>query len=88
VALVVFVLGECRADADTHGLGSSIANLKKTVEHSQNLIGFYPFLPTPLMKKQIGRSFRLIAYSAPIGDDELILFREYWLAEAASTKTF
>jgi hypothetical protein len=74
VALLVFVADGCQADAERHGQGSIVENLKVSVEGSQNLTGFDFFHPTPFMKKGLGRSFRLIAYGVPIADNVLILF--------------
>jgi hypothetical protein len=51
-----------------------VENLKASVEGSQNLTGFTFFPSTPFIKKNLGRSFRLIAYSVPFADNELILF--------------
>ncbi len=68
MALLVFVADGCQADAQRHGQGSIVENLKAAVEGSQNLTGFDFFLPTPFIKKNLGRSFRLIAYSVPIAE--------------------
>src|SRR3984893_4262048 len=73
MALRVFVTDECQADADRHGQGSILKNLKESVEHSQNLTGFIFFLPTRFVKKNLGRSFRLIAFTVPIFENELLV---------------
>jgi hypothetical protein len=74
MSLYVEIADGCLADAEKHGQVSPVENLKRTVERSQNLTGFDPFLPTSFMKKSLGRKFRLIAYSALVDNDELILF--------------
>src|SRR5438876_12365349 len=74
MALYVFVADSCQSDADRHGQGSFLAGVKQALEETQNLVGFSFFLPTPFLKKSLGRSFRLIAYRVPIKDDELIVF--------------
>ena len=74
MALVVFIAQECREDAEKHGLSSGLNNLKESVEQYQNLTGFAFFPPTPFVKKQIGRRFRLLGYRFPVGDDELVVF--------------
>jgi hypothetical protein len=74
MALLVFITDSCKADAERHGQASVVRKLKESVDGSQNLTGFQFFPPTPFMKKSLGRSFRLIAYSAPVADNELILF--------------
>jgi hypothetical protein len=73
VTLRVYVTDGCQADADRHGQGSILKNVRESVERSQNLTGFNFFLPTPFVKKNLGRSFRLIAYTVPIFDNELVL---------------
>lgn len=74
MALYVVVTDKCQADADRHGQGSLVASLRQSVECTQNLTGFAFFLPSPFLKKSLGRSFRLIAFRAPVADDELIFF--------------
>ena len=55
-------------------MSSGLNNLKESVEQYQNLTGFAFFPPTPFVKKQIGRRFRLLGYRFPVGDDELVVF--------------
>jgi tetratricopeptide (TPR) repeat protein len=74
MTLYVVVTDKCQNDADRHGQSSLADNLRQAIEGTQNLIGFDFFLPSPFLKKSLGRSFRLIAYRAPVADDELILF--------------
>lgn len=74
MALYVVVTDKCQGDADRHGQNSLVANLRQSIEITQNLTGFDFFLPSPFLKKSLGRSFRLIAYRTPVADDELILF--------------
>lgn len=74
MALYVVVTDQCQSDANRHGQSSLVANLRQSVESTQNLTGFDFLLPTPFLKKGLGRGFRLIAYRAPVVDDELILF--------------
>lgn len=74
MALYVFITDSCRADAERHGQRDFLASVKQAIEETQNFVGFSFFLPTPFLKKGLGRSFRLIAYRVPIGNDELILF--------------
>lgn len=74
MSLYVVVAEKCQDEADRHGQGSLVANLKAGIEQTQNLTGFDYFLPTPFVKKSLGRSFRLIGYRVPVGSDELVLF--------------
>ncbi len=72
--LYVFVTDACKNDATRHGQSSLVKNLEISVGKTQNLTGFSFFRPTHFLKKNLGRSFRLIAYRVPVGNDELILF--------------
>lgn len=74
MAFYVFVTEHCSNEAENHGQGSVIKNLKSKIESTQNFSGFHYYLPTPFLTRGLGRSFRLIAYRVPIDDDELILF--------------
>jgi hypothetical protein len=77
MALLVYVTEPCREDAGRHGQSSMIESIKSSIERWQNLTGFELFLPTPFAKRKIGRNFRLLAYTVPFGDDELILFLRF-----------
>jgi len=72
--IYVHVTDDCADEANRHGQSSFIESVQHGVETTQSLTGFDYFLPTPFVKKSLGRSFRLIAYRVPIGNDELILF--------------
>lgn len=74
MALYVVITDNCQGDANRHGLSSLVGNLRDSIKRTQNLVGFDAFLPTPFLKKSLGRSFRLIGYRTPVADDELILF--------------
>ena len=74
MALYVEVSDVCLADADRHSQTSLVKNLARRIEETQSLTGFDHFLPTRLLKKGLGRSYRLIAYRASVAEDELILF--------------
>lgn len=74
MTIYVHIADQCQNDAVRHGQNSLVANLQASIKSTQNLTGFDYFLPTPFLKKSLGRSFRLIAYRAPVADDELILF--------------
>ena len=74
MGLYVVVTEKCQDEANRHGQGSLVGNLKTAIERTQNLTGFDYFLPTPFVKKSLGRHFRLIGYRVPIGNDELVLF--------------
>lgn len=72
--IYVHVTDDCANEANRHGQSSLVDGVRQGVETTQSLTGFDYFLPTPFIKKSLGRSFRLIGYRVPIGNDELILF--------------
>jgi hypothetical protein len=74
VAIYTHITDSCAEDARNHGQTSLVANLQTSVEQTQNLTGFSSFLPTALLKRSVGRKFRLLAYRVPVQDDEIILF--------------
>lgn len=74
MALYAHITESCREDARSHGLLQRIETIRNEVEKNQNLTGFDFFPPTPFLKKSLGRSFRLIAFRAPIQEHDLILF--------------
>src|SRR5262249_26960606 len=77
MALLAYITDPCREDAERHGQVSTLETIKGSIERWQNLTGFDFFLPTPFVKRKIGRNFRLIAYAVPFGDDQLILFLRF-----------
>src|SRR5512140_3701337 len=72
--IYVHVTDDCIGEAKRHGQSSLVDAIRQQVETTQSLTGFGYFLPTPFIKKSLGRRFRLIGYRVPIGNDELILF--------------
>jgi hypothetical protein len=74
MSLYVVNTNVCRENAERHCQELFIHNISESIRTTQNLIGFALFLPTPFIKRNLGRSFRLIGYRAPVGEDELILF--------------
>ena len=74
MAIYAYITDPCAEDARTHGQASLVANLRTSVEHTETLTGFSSFLPTALLKRSVGRKFRLLAYRVPVQDDEIILF--------------
>jgi len=73
MALFAVITEACANDAQRHGQAAFVANVKRAIDEDQNLTGFDFFFPTPFVKKSLGRSFRMIGYRVPIGDDEIIL---------------
>ena len=86
--LYVHIAEDCEAEAQKHGQASLVANIKAQVEATQSLTGFTFFLPTPFIKKSLGRSFRLIGYRATVDGDELILFLRVFARGGKEYKAF
>lgn len=73
VTRYVHITDECRTEAQDLGLESRLSKIKEQIEAAQNLSGF-DFLSATVLKKKIGRPFRLIARLHAVADDELIIF--------------
>lgn len=63
----------CSKTAQKHNLSSSVEKLLSKVEEDQSIQSWDFFLPTPFIKKNLGRSFRLVASQHPIGYDDIIV---------------
>ena len=74
MALYVHTSTECKSDAQKHDQDRLLANLSESVQSSQNLTGFDTLLPSPFVKKALGRNFRLIGVRKPISNDIVVLF--------------
>ena len=74
MAIYVHVATACEVEARSHGQTQLIESLRESIHDTQTLTGFDFFRPTPLIKKSLGHSFRLIGFRAPKKDDEVILF--------------
>ena len=73
MALYVHITDECRNDARALNLESRLDNTKLQIEEAQNLSSF-SFLSPAVLKRKIGRSFRLIAWQRAVANDDLIVF--------------
>lgn len=74
MALYVHTSTDCKRDAQKHDQDRLLANLSESVQSSQNLTGFDTLLPSPFVKKALGRNFRLIGVRKPISNDIVVLF--------------
>ena len=70
----VHIADSCQVSAHEHGLESKIEDLKNQIESTQKLVGFTKFRPTHLMKRHIGRGFRLLTFDQRYGENRLIIF--------------
>lgn len=74
MALYVHIADECAEEArDDRDLESRLSSIRSQVQTAQNLSGF-SFLSPAVLKKKIGRQFRLIVRQHELADDKLIIF--------------
>lgn len=73
MAIYVHITDECRADAKTLNLEPELSKARKAILDSQNL-SIFSFLSPAVLKKKIGRHFRLIAWQHELLNDQLIVF--------------
>lgn len=73
MSIYVHIAHQCCEDAKKYSQDALLENTKKRVEETQALIGFDQFSPTDFYKKSFGRDFRLIAHSASVDGDLLLL---------------
>ena len=73
MAIYVHITDECRADAKTLNLERELSKARKAILDSQNL-SIFSFLSPAVLKKKIGRHFRLIAWQHELLNDQLIVF--------------
>ena len=74
MATYVHVNQDCEKDARSHGTFQLLESLQRSIETTQSLTGFDYLRPTRFLKKALGRHFRLIAFAAIQGDDQIIFF--------------
>lgn len=68
-----FICRSCETAAKTHGYFEEIANLSQKIERDQSIEAWDKFLPSPFIKKNLGR-FRAIAEKRVLGDDIVVIF--------------
>ena len=73
MTLYVHITDDCRKEAQDLSLEPRLIKIKEQIETGQNLSGF-DFLSATVLKRKIGRPFRLIAWQHAIANDELIIF--------------
>lgn len=76
MALYVYVTDECRIDAHRLRHEPRLDAVKLQVEKAQNLSGFSN-LSSAVLKKKIGRQFRLIVSQRAVENDEIVIFLRF-----------
>ena len=69
-----YIHPSCRGDSKEHARLTQVEGLATKVEQDQRAAVFDRFLPSPFLKKVVGRDFRLVAYEWRQGEDTLICF--------------
>ncbi len=75
--MAIYVFAEsakCIADAKKHGVLEEVQNLKEKVEKDQSYASWDKFLPHPYVKKNLGKSWRLVAHQSSYNEDILLTF--------------
>ena len=75
---LVHITNKCREMAKTHNVLSDIEKLSEKVESDQSISSWECFLPDPVIRKGLGRSFRLIAVQKIVDDNIIIIFIGVW----------
>lgn len=73
MALYVHITDACNADAHNLKVEPQLRRTQQSIETTQNLSGF-SYLSSAVLKKKIGRPFRLIAWQYALAEDQLIVF--------------
>jgi len=58
---VPFVTPECRQQADNYSLFEAVMKIAEKIEYDQSVLNWENFLPSPIIRKKVGRNYRLIA---------------------------
>ena len=72
MGIYVHITDECIADAKNFRLSSEIDAAQRSIETNQSLLSF-SYISSSVLKKKIGRPFRLIAWQHAVADDHLIV---------------
>ncbi len=68
-----YMTDHCKKTAKMHGLYAEIERLSKKVEEDQTIDSWDFFVPSPFVKKNLGKSFRLVCVKQPIKSKECIV---------------
>lgn len=68
-----FITDNCKTTAKRYGLLNEIEVLFKKVEKDQTVQSWDSFIPTPFIKKDLGKSFRLVASKRTLEDKDVIV---------------
>ena len=73
MALYVHITDACQTEATRLRLDSQLRKAQESIETNQDIAGF-DFLSSAVLKKKIGRPFRLIAWHHTTADDGFVFF--------------
>ncbi len=77
MAFYVYVSDQCMVDAQRHGQVQLVQSLCEKIQKNQHLTGFGS-TSNGILKKQLGKHFRLIAFQAKFQEDDLVIFLRVW----------
>ena len=70
---LAYITDYCKQTARKFNQLDQIAKLAEKIEEDQSIQSWDSFLPTPYIKKNLGRSYRLVCSKYPINDDYTII---------------
>ena len=68
-----FITEHCKKTAKKYSLSNEIEKLSRKVEEDQSVQAWDFFIPSPFIKKDLGRSYRLVCSQHPIEDKKIII---------------
>lgn len=83
-----YITDQCRDMAAEHALSSEVKKLAGKVESDQSISAWDNFPPEPIVRKVLGRSFRLIAVKTLVEDDIILCFLGVWARGSADYDRF
>jgi hypothetical protein len=68
-----YLTEHCKSSAKTYGLLEVVNNLASKIEKDQSIQQWDKFLPTPYIKKDLGKSYRMVCAQQTVNDDTVII---------------
>lgn len=70
---ISFITDHCKETAKRYGLVSEIEGHAKKIEKDQSIQYWDKFLPTPYIKKDLGKSFRVVCAQQTLNDETIVI---------------
>lgn len=68
-----YLTENCKSSARTYGLLEATTNLASKIEKDQSIQQWDKFLPTPYIKKDLGKSYRVVCSQQTLNDDIVVI---------------